>query len=143
MRLDMKEEEIFSNMFRIDGSSDLIDEIEGIIDDEDTEVNEENTPVKLRKKYRKEIDSLFTTKSMTCQDLFSLAFLIISEFNINPESFFMCLSKENRVKLRNYANNNFDTSYHLKKEKMKKLEKRIKKGKSIDEEAIDMRDLFL
>jgi hypothetical protein len=139
----MKEEDIFNSMFKLDGSSELIDEIDKIMDEEDSVVSDENTPVKLRKKYRKEINELFTLKSMSCQDLFSLAFLIISEFNINPESFFMCLSQENRVKLRNYANNNFDTSYHIKKEKIKKMEKKKKKGKKIDEDAINMRELFL
>jgi hypothetical protein len=139
----MKEEDIFKSMFKLNGSSELIDHIESIIDADDMTVSEENTPVKLRKKYRREINELFSLKSTACQDLFSLAFLIINEFNINPESFFMCLSNENRTKLRNYANNNFDTSYHIKKEKLKKIEKKIKKGKKVDGDAINMRELFL
>jgi hypothetical protein len=139
----MKEEDIFNNMFKLEGSSDLIDEIDKIIDAEDVIVSEENTPVKLRKKYRKEIDELFSLRATTCQDLFSLAFLIINEFNINPESFFMCLSNENRTKLRNYACNNYNTSYHRRKEKIKMSEKKIKKGKCMDDDAISMESLFL
>ena len=127
----------------MEGSDDLIYEIESIMDKEDSIVSDDNTPVKIRKKYRKEINDLFELKSMSCQDLFSLAFLIISEFNINPESFIMCLSKDNREKLKNYASNTFDTTYLRKKEKMKKIEKIKKKGKKVEDDAIDIRDFFI
>jgi len=143
MSNSIREKEIFETMFNIQGSDDLIKEIESIMDEEDLMVSEENTPVKLRKKYRKEINELFELKSMNCQDLFSLAFLIINEFNINPESFIMCLSRNNREKLKNYAHNNYDTTYLRKKEKIIVNEKREKKGMCVADEAISIKDFFV
>lgn len=134
----MTEEEFYVNMMSLDVGDDLRKDIEDIMDDEDKEVSDENTPVRLRKKYRDTINDLFTEKCLTCDDLFGLAFLLINQFNINPESFIMCLDKENKHKLRTYASNKFNTSYHKKKEKEKK-----NKGKeTYGTETVNIKRLF-
>jgi ribosomal protein S13 len=69
--------------------------------------------------------------------IYGLSYLLIQEFNINPESFMMCLDVENRKKLRNYAITNYNTDYYLRKEKKINLEE----GDDI-EEYVDIRQFM-
>jgi hypothetical protein len=139
----MTEKDFYVNMMNLDVCDELVKDIESIMDEEDMMVTEENTPVKLRKKYRKEINELFTKKSKGCEDLFSLSYIIIHEFNINPESFIMCLDQENRKKLRTYAINNYNTEYHLRKEKKIKLEKECEARDVKLEQYVDIREFVV
>ena len=135
----MKEEEFYTNMLNLDICEDLMKDIDDIIDEEDSAVTDENTPVRLRKKYRSQINDLFEEKAGTCEDLFSLSYILIQQFNINPESFLMCLEPESRIKLRNYALNKYNTDYHIRREK-------ILKNKSDEdpiEEYVDIREYFI
>jgi hypothetical protein len=70
----LKEEEFYDHMMSLEGSEELIQDIENIIDDDDAKVSDENTPVKLRKKYREKINDLFAERSIQCDDLWVIVF---------------------------------------------------------------------
>ena len=129
--LDEKEKKIF-----LEGISELISSIKekeigkrGL-----KEIDQQKLSAsKIKIKYRKVIDDSFTLATKNYDKLFDVAKIIITEYNITPEGFVMCLNNENKLKLKNYADNHYCTEYYKQKEKERFIRRRDKKGKKTEE----------
>jgi hypothetical protein len=114
---------------------------EGLHVAEDEVESRNLSSAKIKKKYKNVIDKLFTKTSEDAEELFNLSYGIIDKFNISPESFVMCLNRQNRQKLRGFASNNCNANYYQKKEYERTLKRQKKKSINVNGYE-NIRDLF-
>lgn len=125
-----------------EGEDDKLLEYEAIREKINEKYNTDSTNKEIRNEFLETINKLFSKMSEEhSDDLFGVVQIMIEEFKINEGKFVRYLNKENEMKLRNFAKNNFETTYYETMEKRKKDAKLIKKGKSSEiRESIS--DLF-
>jgi len=138
----VNEEYVKENKKIIENISYLLNDIKKEKNVNSSDLNScELSSAKIKKKYKKTINEAFTKIIENFDELFDVAYIIIEDFNITPENFIMCLDNDNRQKLRNYAENNFNIRYWKEKER-ERNEKKNKKKYSEYSDSENLLSLF-